>query len=858
MLIRRDLGRLAGWRGPASEEAVGLACAIEVVLETMLGNSFSAGATFSWHLTSSSCGVHEPVVFRATWEGGSWKACPDDIEAALSLWLYSVHHREKRKEEEAAHGTGRRFAGTTKSRNKRAQENRGLIMMGSFDARVLRRDLSLWLPGESYQHIRLVFKLEATEGDSEGDPEYDETTDTHRIVGFAQNASNHPPMDIDACTYGNGGMVYKESTLAVYPTIDLKKLYAHHMFTAFMWAVAAKASERYPSFKGVDLFGSEVEIRSFIGPEPEYWRVQPTDQLSNERLSTLASKIEATGVLGPEDNIYYAILPPLSAWDLLPPVHAILKRGLEIAHKWEQRGDWRKVSITCVELFEKTSLFPRDNSTDVASEATALVMELLRVLTETINFRKGQVVNDDSKIHQLVDSAKWASARVAADNDAAIFPRLMGLYERQGRLWKCDLVGDISTYPTTMPGEFGFEKLHQAACDDDVPEKQRHDHLTKGTVNNQDFLGWAPIHYSVAHGSHGVLGYVLRRGANVNIQDVRRRTPLHYAYRHDDDKMVGRLLRAGADVNASDAGGMTPLHYAAKHGAAKVAAALIEGGANINVVDHGGRTPLAWAAWGGHAELAKKHLWDPTSKTQSDSYGRTPLHMAVTLEEGLGKDFGDMFGFLVPTIDMEVKDKRGYTPLHVAAIKGHLSAVQWLLAKGANVHAKETGWYYSRRRTWGFDLVNPGLTPLYLAKLMLKRARKKREIPLDILDEEYDESRFRGMAGGWESDYSAWYEGDSDIDETGRMVRGYKRRYHLQPGPDAIKGLEDVIRFLMQFDEVCEEERNEMDLQVGSDDNSDEKKSDEEKGDEDKSDDEKSDEKKNGEEGYVADGDGEE
>ncbi|EAQ92038.1 hypothetical protein CHGG_00273 [Chaetomium globosum CBS 148.51] len=842
MLIRRDLGALAGWRGPASAEAVGLASAIEIALETLLGRSGQCGDTLIWHLTSSSCGVHEPVVFRATREENSWKTCADDIEAALSLWLYSVYHQEKSKEGEAAHGPRRRLAGTTQSQNKFAQEKESLILLGSFDARILRRDLSLWLPDNSIENIIDVDKC-TDEG--LGNP-----IKTHRIVGFAQNTSGHPPTETDEWIYWARQLMYgiaKEATLAVQLPMDLKKLYVHHIFSAFMWAASEKAAERHCALLGALVFGTEVEIRSFLDPETQYRYNHATDQLSNKTLSALAQQLETTGVLGSVDEVYYGILPPLSAWNLLPPVHVILKRGLEAVHHFEQQGDWRRVSLTCVGLLKKTALFHRDNRTDVASEATALVMELLRVLTETTNFRKGQLVNDDTKIHQLVDSITWASAQVAADNDLSIFPRLMGLYKCQGRLWKCDLVGDISDYPTILPGEFGFETFHKAACDDVVPEKLRHGWMVKQAVDRQDFLGWTPMHYAVARGSQGVLGYVMRWGADVNIHDVRRRTPLHYAYCHDDAEVVKKLLRAGADVNAMDAGGMTPLHDAAKHGAAKVAAALIEGGADIGLADYGGRTPLAWAVWSGHADLARNHLWDPSSKIQSDSYGRTPLHMAVTSDESLGKDFGEVFGFLVPTIDMDAEDMRGYTPLHVAAIKGHLSAVQWLSSNGANVHAKEGGWYYVGRG-WRRNLVKPGLTPLYLAKLMLKRAKKKQEVEDETNEQVFDQSDYVRWGGGWESDYSASYEGDSDIDEYGNMVKGYKRRYELQPGPDAIKGLEAVIQVLLKFEPGQGEDMD--DDQDSTEDQSDIWGSDEERVDE-----AEGVEEGNGEEGDNEDGD---
>ena len=49
MKIRRDLGALAEWPGPASAEAIAVARAIEVVMES-LGNNLAEDHEFTWSL----------------------------------------------------------------------------------------------------------------------------------------------------------------------------------------------------------------------------------------------------------------------------------------------------------------------------------------------------------------------------------------------------------------------------------------------------------------------------------------------------------------------------------------------------------------------------------------------------------------------------------------------------------------------------------------------------------------------------------------------------------------------------------------------------------------------------------------
>ncbi|KAK3291041.1 uncharacterized protein B0H64DRAFT_349835, partial [Chaetomium fimeti] len=724
MLIRIQLGVLAGWRGTASAEAVALASAIEIVMGTLRLDHWKSNGMFTWHITSSNSSVHEPVEFCATWRQTTWTTFPQEIEAALSLWLYSVRHREENQEEAGYYSSESWLGGATPSQlqSKRARGKSSLQILGSLDARILQRDLSWWLPDNS---LKDIYDISETEANSNVPQRV--ILEGHRVVGCTRKAIHYPSPNNDVSGYElRQGEISRQSTLAVYSQKDIKKLYACHIFSAFMWALSAAITE-----SPVDTcpFG-KADVRAFVVPTEEYeydtW--DRNHKFSNDRLSALIRDIENTG-LGSVEDIYFAILPPLSAWNLLPPVHSILKRGLEVGHQLERRGDWKKAGRTYVRILKRTAFFPRNDNTDIASEATALVMEFLRVLTETVELWKDQLLYDDKEVFELIAFREWVRGRLAAHNDEAIFPRLMGLYERQGRVWKCNLVGENTAYPTILPPEFGFHVLHQAACSNKGAEISR---LSSQGLDRQDFLGWTAIHYAVAYGSGNAFDILLDLRADANAQDIRQRTPLHYAYRHDDARVVLELLRAGTDINARDTDGMTPLHHAVKHGARKVAAALIEGGADMNLADNGGRTAMAWAVCSGDADLAKDDLWDATNLKRRDNQGRTLLHLAVMSGSGVGKDFGDMFDFLVPAIDKNAKDRRGYTPLHLAAAKGHLSAVQWLLDRGADRHAEENGRYNNMQDP---TLDEPRFTPLHLAKLRLRRAREKEG---DATDNESD------------------------------------------------------------------------------------------------------------------------
>ena len=98
----------------------------------------------------------------------------------------------------------------------------------------------------------------------------------------------------------------------------------------------------------------------------------------------------------------------------------------------------------------------------------------------------------------------------------------------------------------------------------------------------------------------------------------------------------------------------TPAIVASKGGKLRVLEQLIGAGANLEISDGEGWTVLHWVAQEGHLSLVSCIL------------DRAPILL-------------------------NVHDKRGLTPLHVAAWAGNKKMVQRLLAEGANVNA-ETNW----------------------------------------------------------------------------------------------------------------------------------------------------------------------
>jgi ankyrin repeat protein len=64
----------------------------------------------------------------------------------------------------------------------------------------------------------------------------------------------------------------------------------------------------------------------------------------------------------------------------------------------------------------------------------------------------------------------------------------------------------------------------------------------------------------------------------------------------------------------------------------------------------------------------------------------TPLHLAVGRKKAFDEAIATLFG--VDGIEIDVKNKNGASPLHLAALWGHSSVAEQLLSKGADAKLK--------------------------------------------------------------------------------------------------------------------------------------------------------------------------
>ncbi len=148
--------------------------------------------------------------------------------------------------------------------------------------------------------------------------------------------------------------------------------------------------------------------------------------------------------------------------------------------------------------------------------------------------------------------------------------------------------------------------------------------------------------------------------------------------------MVRLLLQQGWDPNAPDNDGRSSLHLGAQNSNPMVVTHLLDAGAALNARDNDGYTALHWAAAQNGNDRVVKALLDRGADPLAESNdGRTPLHSALRYRAE-------------PVVVSRMLDAGAdthLTPLQLSALQGDATAVDRLLADGADSNeADRYGW----------------------------------------------------------------------------------------------------------------------------------------------------------------------
>ena len=194
---------------------------------------------------------------------------------------------------------------------------------------------------------------------------------------------------------------------------------------------------------------------------------------------------------------------------------------------------------------------------------------------------------------------------------------------------------------------------------------------------------------AVWHGREQTVRALLATGLDLNVTDVYGSPILMIAVARGNKNIVEQLLSKGALVNvASTITGETPLITAAATGRAELAKLLLSRGAEVNAVSANGITAL----------IAAATVEQDQTEIVNELLNRGSRVNVATREEGLtalmaasGNGYTKMVqALLAKGADVNARDRSGQTALHHAIMANKPEILELLLSKSADVNAKET------------------------------------------------------------------------------------------------------------------------------------------------------------------------
>ncbi|XP_026668221.1 serine/threonine-protein phosphatase 6 regulatory ankyrin repeat subunit A isoform X2 [Ceratina calcarata] len=291
-----------------------------------------------------------------------------------------------------------------------------------------------------------------------------------------------------------------------------------------------------------------------------------------------------------------------------------------------------------------------------------------------------------------------------------------------------------------MPNKRGARSIHTAAKYGHVgiisTLLQRGEKVDATTNDN-----YTALHIAVENAKPAVVETLLGYGAEVHVRGGKlRETPLHIAARvPDGDRCALMLLKSGAGPNLTTDDGQTPVHVAARHGNLATLKLLLEDGGDPMFKSKNGETPLHLACRGCKADVVrhliafvKERKGSETATAYVNSVtneGASALHYAAQIEPSEvgtpGDDRAVIRALLEGGADVSLQTKQaqesafhhcalagnnevlsemisgmsatevqkalnrqsavGWTPLLIAAHRGHMELVTNLLANHARV-----------------------------------------------------------------------------------------------------------------------------------------------------------------------------
>ncbi|KAG8505495.1 E3 ubiquitin-protein ligase MIB2, partial [Galemys pyrenaicus] len=233
-------------------------------------------------------------------------------------------------------------------------------------------------------------------------------------------------------------------------------------------------------------------------------------------------------------------------------------------------------------------------------------------------------------------------------------------------------------------------------------------------VDLQDEEGNTALHYAALGNQPEAARVLLSAGCRADALNGGHSAALHVAVQRGFLEVVRVLCEGGCDVNLPDAHADTPLHCAisAGAGASRIVEVLTEvPGVDVSATNRQGFTLLHHASLKGHALAVRRILARGRQLVDAKKDdGFTALHLAalnnhqevaqiLIREVGPGRGGGGAGGcgpaggaesvHRQGRCDLDVRNRKLQTPLHLAVLQAHLGMVPLLVDAGCSVNAED-------------------------------------------------------------------------------------------------------------------------------------------------------------------------
>ena len=245
-------------------------------------------------------------------------------------------------------------------------------------------------------------------------------------------------------------------------------------------------------------------------------------------------------------------------------------------------------------------------------------------------------------------------------------------------------------------------------------------------LDGRSHNGFTMLHFAAKENKPEIVKSLINSGCSINPVDDEEQTPLHKAAMCGGVESVQLLLEKGADANKVDSNGHTPLHIAIITGGDIEVVKALATKADLTITKPDGENALHLAIRYHKVDsidLILNHQQVKEVIAATCHYGYTPLHLAVslghldTVERLLRSQKSDVFkvtkqrrtllhlaaatnnGAILPLVlDVQgtvslvnIPDENLCTPLHDAALHGHLKQVTLLMDRGATFTSAKNG-----------------------------------------------------------------------------------------------------------------------------------------------------------------------